>query len=368
MCSSKRCNRGFDKLSEDLIYDILLRLPVKSLLCFKAVSRPWRYLISSPGFVKSHLARTGSSAERTLIIHENSFSLLQLGPSKLVADLQIRHYESKDGDTILVGSDSGIVCVAVCKSGWVSFIEARAPTSIYLWNPATKHYKVIPPHTRCYDKFAKVNVGFGFDPIDNDFKVVRVLSSPFPSEVYSANLNAWRKIGPKPMDIRPLYNSNVCINGLLCWTGDEGILAFDLHKEVFTCDTKFPKESTFACITDFNNSIAVIIGKGINGKINLWTLDDIECLRVGGVVEASWTLMLSVDTDVEVHSVHSYFNTGDMLLTSDDCKCFSYNSVKKEAKEVPISIDLGQVFKYKETLVSITGFKPVKWNAHEDDN
>ncbi|KAK1377757.1 F-box domain-containing protein [Heracleum sosnowskyi] len=362
MRSSKRCPPGFDKLSEDLIYDILLRLPVKPLLRCKAVSKPWRCLISNPGFVDSHQARTGSGsgAESTLIIHNKSVSLLHLGPSQLVDDLQLPHCKSKyGGDTILVGSDRGIVCVAVCKSGWISFSEARYPTSIYLWNPATKHYKVIPPH-RCYDKYEKVNVGFGFDPIDNDFKVVRVVGSPFPSEVYSANLNAWRKIGPIPTDIRPLYNFNVCINGLLCWTGDEGILAFDLYKEVFTCVTKFPKESTFSCITDFNNSIAVITGKGINGKINLWTLDDVECLRVGGVVEASWTLTLSIDTDVKGHSVHSYFNNGDMLLTSDDCKCFTYNSAKKETKEVPKFIDLDQVFKYKETLVSVTGFKQVE--------
>ncbi|KAK1377758.1 hypothetical protein POM88_024502 [Heracleum sosnowskyi] len=76
--------------------------------------------------------------------------------------------------------------------------------------------------------------------------------------------------------------------------------------------------------------------------------------------------MLSIDIDVRVHFVHSYFNTGDMLLMSDSCKWFSYNTVKKEAKEVPFSISSGQAFKYKETLISLTGFKKVKWNAHKD--
>lgn len=116
---------------------------------------------------------------------------------------------------------------------------------------------------------------------------------------------------------------------------------------------------------NFNNSIGVVLGKGLNGKINLWTLDDIACLRVGGVgVQASWTLMLSIDANVP-YSICTCFKNGDLLLMFDHVKWFSYNSDKKEAKEVPVPVYQGNICKYTETLVSVTGFKQVKWNAHQ---
>lgn len=41
--------------SHDLIVEILLRLPIKSLLRFKCVCKSWLSFISDPHFVKSHL-------------------------------------------------------------------------------------------------------------------------------------------------------------------------------------------------------------------------------------------------------------------------------------------------------------------------
>ncbi|KAG5001241.1 hypothetical protein JHK87_022313 [Glycine soja] len=41
--------------SHDLIVEILLRLPIKSLLRFKCVCKSWLSFISNPHFVKSHL-------------------------------------------------------------------------------------------------------------------------------------------------------------------------------------------------------------------------------------------------------------------------------------------------------------------------
>ncbi|KAM3339969.1 hypothetical protein P3S68_029839 [Capsicum galapagoense] len=45
----------FPVLPADLISEILFKLPVKSHLKFKSVSKSWLGLISSPKFVKSHI-------------------------------------------------------------------------------------------------------------------------------------------------------------------------------------------------------------------------------------------------------------------------------------------------------------------------
>ncbi|KAK1660293.1 hypothetical protein QYE76_048452 [Lolium multiflorum] len=48
------------ELLDELVTEILLRLPVKSLLRFKSVSKAWRATISDPFFVHSHLRQSAS--------------------------------------------------------------------------------------------------------------------------------------------------------------------------------------------------------------------------------------------------------------------------------------------------------------------
>ncbi|XP_004305874.1 PREDICTED: putative F-box protein At3g16820-like [Fragaria vesca subsp. vesca] len=45
---------------EDLVFEILTRLPVKSLMRFRSVSRPWRALISQSHFIKKHQSHANS--------------------------------------------------------------------------------------------------------------------------------------------------------------------------------------------------------------------------------------------------------------------------------------------------------------------
>ncbi|KAK1360082.1 F-box domain-containing protein [Heracleum sosnowskyi] len=371
-----------DILTEDLINEILLRLPVKSLLRCQLVSKTWFSLITNPSFVKSQLlhAIASSDANQTLIVKsevsDTPISLLHVDSRQIVADLNFPYsqgeFESVP-DCILVGSANGIVCVSIAVSetppnqDWFFSSFANRKTNTYLWNPATRQSKVVPSFSICHD-IRREALGFGFDPIDNDFKVVRVVSPPFSAEIYSVNSNAWREV-PKPMDIPWNDDFDVCVNGFLCCTGMYGMMAFDLNKEVLNCAIKFPVCTFDARIIEFNDSIAVIVSMAneSNDKINMWTLDDEACL-CGGGVEASWTLMFSVDLDLLVQFVYSYFRNGDLLLMTDDDEWLVYDFYKKEARVVPVSINVYQTYKYTESLVSVPGFKQDNWNAGEDDN
>ncbi|XP_017256543.1 uncharacterized protein LOC108226103 [Daucus carota subsp. sativus] len=334
---------------------------------------------TNPSFVKSQLRRATESFEtnQTLIVkrfdeneeNDSPISLLSIDFRQIVADLKFPYsrgeFESAP-DFILVGSANGIVCVAVAASEthpehyWLFSPLARRRTNTYLWNPATRQSKVIPPYSFSFD-ITREALGFGYDPIDGDFKVVRVVANPFSAEVYSANRNAWRKV-PNPIDFPWNDDFHVCLNGLLCCTGMYGMMAFDLNNEVLNCAIKLPVFSYEARIIECNKAIAVAIAmeNGLDAKINMWTLDDDACLRAGGVV-ASWTLMLSVDLDLIEHPVYGYFGNGELLLIIDDDAWILYNANKKEAIIVPVSVDVCQIYKYTESLVSIAGFKQVNW-------
>lgn len=369
-----------DILTDDLMSEILVHLPVKSLLRFKVVSKPWLALISSPGLVKSHIrhALTRPGADQTLIVYgqdDPSISLYKLHSSQIGPRLGVPYSRGDFSFTPfmkLVASHDGVVCVSVSnfpryELGFSNFYKLHN-ADVYIWNPATRESKALPRHN-IRENIMSVSLGFGFDSVGNEFKVVRVVCSfrgPFSAEVYSEKRNAWRRVQPKPCDV-PYYDVfDVCVNGLLCCTGMYGLMAFDLNKEVFKSGIKLPVRCRDirrydARLTVVNDSIAVAFfsrDEELSGKVKLWMLDDDACLR-GGEVEASWTLVLSIRVDIPGHFVLGYFNSGDLLLVVGEDIWLSYNTEKKEVKDVPDSIYMTQVIKYNESLVSIAGSKQV---------
>lgn len=376
-------------IPEDLIRDILLRVPSETLVGLKSVCKSWLALISSPNFAKSHLAITASQEKevlhivRTYVNENKSISLINLRTQQF---LSTPHFPSILRDK-LVGCACGIVC-----------LRSTNGSNMYLWNPATNLSKRIPSPSFRYDDDDAL--GFGFDEINNDFKILRVAWRLKPNcshrkyyaqdceeiyvEVYSSNKNAWRKLQDKPTDLPYKYGEfHVTVNtGLLCCAGCYGIITFDLHTEVLTCDGINYPVPTFdttisninnhndmdsrALVTNFNDSIAVIIYKRSKDphsyKLNLWALDNVECLRGGGI-EASWTLIFNIDVNLPIDFVQGYFNSGDLLLNLHENSWYLYNIDNKESSYFTQSLYLGQIYKYSKSLFTIPGFKQVNWNA-----
>ncbi|KAK1351719.1 hypothetical protein POM88_054002 [Heracleum sosnowskyi] len=153
-------------------------------------------------------------------------------------------------------------------------------------------------HMRDKGDKQRVVLGFGFDVIGDDFKVVKLVSDyeVFSAEVYSVRRYVWQNVEPSPNDFPTcvtydvegekfdVYGKNfdVCVNGFLCTIGMYGMIAFDLNAEVFDSGIKLPVtefDSFYhsARITEYNDSIAAIIlmsSDGHDGNINLWALDD----------------------------------------------------------------------------------------------
>lgn len=384
-------------IPDDILYEILLHLPVESLLRFKSVCKTWLALISSPSFVESHLA-TSSPDDELHIAHSHSYrdhhDTFVLLLSRNFFDFLDFPFSIDEfpytPNCKIFGSACGIVSV-LC-----TFKDIYKP-HMYLWNPATGLSKRI-----CSPDFETKNyaLGFGFDSIGDDFKVVAVQS--YSAAVYSANRNAWRSIDTDLTDFPVNGVFDVCVNGFLCAAGSHGMIAFDLNSEVFNCGIKFPAPTydiiEFDCfehqatITNYNDSIAAIIftSCGNDCNINLWSLDDEACLRGGGIC-SSWTLRLNIIVKQPVQFVYGYLRDGDFLLVNNDKVWYLnnsddneeadylYNSENDEEADLCIpqnekarnfsnAISYGQIFRYTKSLFKIDGFTQVNWNAREDDN
>ncbi|XP_074341844.1 uncharacterized protein LOC141679239 [Apium graveolens] len=305
--------RSTGTIPEDLIRDILLRLPSETVVELKLVCKSWLALILSPNFAKAHLTIT--TAEEKDVLHI------------------VRTYVNGNKSTSVLSN---------------------------LLKPKFSHRK--------YDAQDCVEIYF---------------------EVYSSNTNAWRKLGDnKPIDLPYKFGEfHVTVNtGLLCWATCYGIIAFDLHTEVLTCNginytvptfdgnmsniNNYNDMDSHALVTNFKDSIAVIIYKRSNYqpiyKLNLWALDNVECL-LGGGIDASWTLIFNIDVNLPIDFVQGYLNSGDLLLDLYQNSWYLYNLDNKEARYFTQSFYLGQIYKYSKSLFTIAEFKQVNWNAQKSN-
>ncbi|KAK1398638.1 F-box domain-containing protein [Heracleum sosnowskyi] len=374
----KRTTEAWEKLmssfTDDLWIEILLRLPVKPLLRFKSVSKSWFSIISSHRFAKSHLMAAAKD-DQVLIVHQEaddgSFALFHLGSERIFKNLKFPYsqgeYPSDDISSTLIGSDCGIVCVSVDLSYWP---VAKKEFDIYLWNPATKHSKLIPSYTKPDDDRTSGALGFGFDHIDFDFKLVKVLSHNLSAKVYSSIRNDWQNIQPKPSDVPQGNSFDVCFHGFLFAIGRNSgmMMAFNLNKELFICDINLPgcsfddaPGSIETRVSDFKDTITVIFFVVDDGEIQLWTLDDEACLHGGGV-EALWTNVLSIDVGVPLLFVEGLFNNFQIFVVNRDKDRFMYDLNKKVTGPY-FEFETGEIFKYTKSLFSLQGFKRIKWAA-----
>lgn len=372
-------------IPEDLIINILLRLPVKSLFRFRTVSKSWLSLISDPSLVDLHLGL----APESLLIHasKSRYALFNCSYQSISfnSGIEVPYFEGgivldgRVGGLCVVGSCNGIVCAAVnndilfgLQINHCPYYPFNNPIYIYLWNPATKQSKLLPPPLCSDIKGVSISLGFGFDLIANDFKVVRIAQYPKTKKVlvivYSANMNLWKPIESRPTIYPFFFTHDVCIRGVLYWTTlKDGIIRYDLNNEVFYNDS-FPdnvqsmnREFKFGPrvrITEMNDSIAVIMSGYENcrlkTRVHLWTVID--------EISGSWTLKYKFVLDSKVTWVQGYVNNGgNIVYRTEDEMWWSYNPKRKEAEYLRIRVDtagkifIRKIFKHTESLVAIPG-------------
>ncbi|KAH6826927.1 hypothetical protein C2S53_009163, partial [Perilla frutescens var. hirtella] len=183
-------------LPEEIIKEILRRLPVKTLLRFRSVSKPWRSLIDSKQFIKLHLHHSfRSNSNRTLLVDSSQLYHVDLDSFKQleIGDTRIEPHS-------VVGSCDGLVLL-VPKSD-----------DIALWNPSIRKLHKLPeqfPLPDCFLDFEYVQCIFalGYDTKSDDYKVVRVIQASsgggcghFSTEatIYSLRSNTWKRAADFP--------------------------------------------------------------------------------------------------------------------------------------------------------------------------
>ncbi|GAB2298405.1 hypothetical protein Dimus_032470 [Dionaea muscipula] len=204
-------------IHEEVLVEILARLPVRSLLRFKCVCKTWFSLIGSEYFVDKHVSA------RSMMFKDYNFENLLVDYHQnpdLNNDMRCLQFSAVDFDTSIVhwkfkivspspkysddddddygfvhpvcwfaGSCNGIVCLLVHD-----MVEIRLRQSLLLWNPATSEVKALQPKTKMPIRV----LGFGFDRKMNDYKVVCIhgvfMAKVQHVSVYSSRSDSWKSL------------------------------------------------------------------------------------------------------------------------------------------------------------------------------
>ncbi|GER41950.1 F-box and associated interaction domains-containing protein [Striga asiatica] len=262
-------------LPEEIITDILLRLPVKSLLKFKCVCKPWLLHISSPKFAKTHL-KTSTAHNSSVSARENLiFGLITNNDGSLytcpinsaidgsvMADPYTGCLYSVDNNRdpipvdvspldcppiapdiylTMIGSCNGLVCFIL------SYSSDQPKCSICIMNPATRKMEILPEsNSPCnYLLYFPNSYSFGYDEVHDDFKVIEVHSFTMiwndehesHAMIYSSRANSWKPLSWPGADTGG--QEGKFLNGSIHWyvevsAGRRDIVSLNLSTETFT--------------------------------------------------------------------------------------------------------------------------------------
>ncbi|XP_038877127.1 F-box protein At5g07610-like [Benincasa hispida] len=218
--------------NDDLFIEILLRLPIQSLLTFKSVSKRWLSLISNPDF--SHRRTTSHPSTPSGIFFPRprpkspAFDFLNLTANPSRAPFESLNFtDEKHGFVILQSCNGLFLCSSNNGNYW--------RRDYYVHNPTTNHFTKLP----------KLQAGtvFGltlaFDPSrSSDYKVISVrysdsFTNTYQIEIYSSRTGPWRPVQgvfSAPFSMR--FDNGVYWNRAVHWISTwENSLYFDLYEE-----------------------------------------------------------------------------------------------------------------------------------------
>ncbi|XP_059640108.1 F-box/kelch-repeat protein At3g06240-like isoform X1 [Cornus florida] len=350
-----------NEIPEDVVIEILLRLPVKSLIRYRVVCKNWYSIIKNPSFVTKHLnhhrANSGSLFVKRFdkITDKYVFSLYPdqtlAGSPLLCEDVVVNM-----SNNLQISACNGILCLHNCIHHHRCFA---------LWNPATREFRSVPVLPRNFPPNVVNNLeafGFGFDPITNDYKLVWMWNTlefiretrygPYKAAVYTLSTDSWRYLDVAlPYSTIHTPQSNTFINGVYHWfclrAGDQHrvILSFDMGNELFHEIRDIPSSDYgyYADLAPYDNSLALIYSES-GPFVEIWVMMEEGC----------WTKHLTVELLLKHKSPLGFWKNGQLIVeTVCDGHVGLYDPETREITDLVGSQFWVEFLIYKESLVAV---------------
>ncbi|WZZ01334.1 hypothetical protein YC2023_073662 [Brassica napus] len=245
------------------------RLPVKSLLSFKAVSKQWKSTIESRFFQERQFKNRQQFGDQdVLMVSSTSLRTLVFGSLS----------STSSSGKIPWGNETYLVCQS-SVDGLVCLYDSHQPG--FVVNPTTGWYRHLPLSRlqqliidlgyRYFELgHANFEPGFGKDEFTGTHKPVWLynsfeigLENATTCEVFDFSTNSWRYVTPSaPCRILGGFPTPVFVDGSLHWfteCEETKVLSFDLHTETFKITSKAPFNASHwdVLLCNLNNRLCV---------------------------------------------------------------------------------------------------------------
>ncbi|XP_076933320.1 F-box/kelch-repeat protein At3g06240-like [Bidens hawaiensis] len=245
------------ELASENIYNILSRLPVKSLARFRCVSKLWCSYINNPYLETLHAKRAVMNDDPMLISFHNLSSKLPKDSRSINYDqFTIRFLEYKEAPadegicTLEVRKKTpvielmckkeffhGYLILGSCNGLLYSTRTTLGDSNLAVINPLTKECCELPP-VNSTKSYMEDSVGLGFDDSTNTFKMV-FIETKLRAKVHVLGTDSWRKIPQVPASY--ITGEGVFAKGSLHWLSEDyrkislgkQVISFDMAKEEF---------------------------------------------------------------------------------------------------------------------------------------
>ncbi|WVZ85832.1 LOW QUALITY PROTEIN: hypothetical protein U9M48_032700 [Paspalum notatum var. saurae] len=260
-------NTTAPELFDEIILDILVRLPVKSLLRFKSVCKAWHAIISDPIFIRTHIQCSTSKQKHDPSFLINPHTLYRVIPGEFwptTFSNRLRFYQWQQGDSRVTlvhekdfdGEFSVVFYFAHCDG----LVLVPTDTMLYLFNPATRDSITLPNsnNDNLQHGIYHSAAGLGLDPRTGKYKIVRSFYPPWDPhtsidcmgmgmgmgmETFTIgdSSGGWREILSDPPYLVERWQTALTVNGFMFWHMDKdhheqpprGLLCLSLGDETF---------------------------------------------------------------------------------------------------------------------------------------
>ncbi|XP_045831436.1 F-box/kelch-repeat protein At3g23880-like [Trifolium pratense] len=360
-------------LPSELIVEILLRLPARSLLQFRFVCKLWKTLISDPKFANKHLLISiadPSMSHQRLAFSDCSYPLNSLFENPSTRVIPDRFNGLENDQNYLLGSCNGFLCI---------YDPHPYQCNMIMYNPSIGLKSNSSPKIIPSPDWEMLYEGFGYDHVNDKYRVLAVVEhvdgdsddedfGELLTKIYTFGEDSWRTIQDLPY-AHPIQKYGKYVSGTLNWVAHRWIfptqyviISFDLDKETYR-DVLLPPT-----IRDCNDYMC---------SPSLCVLNDCLCLcfvnrthlvvwsmKEYRVVE-SWTKLINIPRDklIFLNSIDPYSfidllfiseNGVVLLKVSSSSQLFLYNlnSGVLDHPFISINHDVFDPQIYRENLIS----------------
>ncbi|KAF3955149.1 hypothetical protein CMV_019598 [Castanea mollissima] len=175
---SKLRNLSSELLPHDVVFEILTRLPVKSLIRFRCVSKSWYSTITDPIFITKHLNLNNKA--KSLSSNNNHNGCLLYDCNKQLCTAVCNGNGNGDPKLTLTSTEVSrfqipfsvnFYKISFCNGMFLNYGYLR-DRMIYLWNPSIQKFKMFANAPISF------TAGLAYHSKNNDFKILQIAFHP----------------------------------------------------------------------------------------------------------------------------------------------------------------------------------------------